>query len=528
MIEHLACSNRQLGVPQKENHQSNTCQWEPNMANTLPEYDQWDATEQAKLVREGKVSPAELLEAAIDRIESRNPSLNAVVLKLFERAQERVSTLPDGPFRGVPFLLKDLKAMLEGTPTSNSTLLMKNCLATASSVLVSRYEAAGMQILGKTNTPEFGIMGITEPALRGPCRNPWNHAHTPGGSSGGAASAVASRMVAVAHGGDGGGSIRIPASACGLFGLKPTRGRVSQAPFRGESWGGFVQEHVLARSVRDSAAILDISDAPVPGDPYWAPPKQRPWLEEVGAPVGKCKIAYTKDALYADSIDPECQKAVDDAVELLRELGHDVQEAKPAFDRESLVQAYFLTVASGVALFVEETAAMAGKKPNHRDFEPTTWVLAQIGWSYRASELEHARYVIQKQSRQVASFFEEYDLFLTSTLAAPPQPVGAFAPTAIQSIQLAVLRALPFKSLFSVVLETMGKTALSAVPNTQLFNQTGQPAMSVPLYWSEEGLPIGVQFAAKFGDEATLFRLAAQLEEARPWSNRPGWEQGFS
>ena len=253
----------------------------------IPEYDDLDAIGLAELVRSGALSAGEVLEAAIARCEARNPALNAVVLPLYERARRGVDKLPDGPLRGVPTLLKDLKIGLAGTPTSNSCALTKDKVYDRSSVLTERYEAAGMQIFGKTNTPQFGIMGVTESALRGPCRNPWNTDHSPGGSSGGAASAVAARIVPVAHGGDGGGSIRIPASACGIFGLKPTRGRVTQAPFAGDSWMGFVQEHMLTVSVRDSALLLDIADQPTPGEPYAATTKARPFLEEVGAPTGR-------------------------------------------------------------------------------------------------------------------------------------------------------------------------------------------------------------------------------------------------
>lgn len=493
----------------------------------FPEYDQLDAIALAELIRNGDVSPSEVLEAAIERIEARNPKLNAVVLPLFERAREHVDKLPDGPFRGVPFMLKDLKAALVGTPTSNSCKLQVNEQPTQNSHNVDRYLEAGLQIVGKTNTPEFGIMGITEPDLRGPCRNPWSLDHTPGGSSGGAASAVAARLVPVAHAGDGGGSIRIPASACGLFGLKPTRGRVSQAPFRGESWGGFVQEHIVSRSVRDSAAILDLTDSPVPGDPYWAPPKQRPWLEEVGADPGKLKIALYRDTLFAGTLHADCKDAVDDAAKLLTDLGHDVEEACPPFDRDELVRAYFIVVASGVANFVEDAARKAGKKPDHRDFEPRTWILAQVGWTFNAADLERARGDMQRNARKVAQFFEDYDLFVSSTHGVPPTRIGELDLTAGQRFQLGVLRNLPLRALLEKALDTMGNDALARTPNTQLFNQTGQPAMSVPLFWNQAGIPIGTQIAARFGDEATLFRIAAQLEEARPWANKPGWDKHF-
>ena len=486
----------------------------------FPEYESYDAVGLAELVRSGEISPAELLEAAIERIEARNPQLNAVVHKTFDRARKKVDSLADGPLRGVPFLVKDLKLQLAGTPTSNSCLLTKDRIAEQDSVLAERYEAAGLQILGKTNTPEFGIMGITEPALRGPCRNPWNTDHTPGGSSGGSASSVAARMVPIAHGGDGGGSIRIPASACGLFGLKPTRGRVTMAPFKGEAWGGFVQEHVLARSVRDSALLLDIADPATPGEPYVAPAKARPWAQEVGADPGKLRIAFSTEPLYAGAQHPDCTAAVESAVQLLGELGHEVVEARPDFHREELVRAYFLTVATGVATFVEDSAAYAGKKPNRKDFEAASWTLALLGWKTSAAELVNAQSVMHKAGRQLGAFHQDYDLFLTPTLGRPPARVGELAIQPNEIMQMQVLHRIPLGALLETALNKMGSGKLVYTPNTQLFNQTGQPAMSVPLHWNDAGLPIGVQFAAALGDEATLFRLAAQLEEARPWIDR--------
>lgn len=487
----------------------------------LPEYDDLDALGLAQRVRDKSLSPEELLDAATARIEARNPRLNAVVYTMFERARARVSKLPDGPLRGVPFLVKDLKLQIAGTPTTNSTRLSMTKLAAASSVLAERYEAAGLQIVGKTNTPEFGIMAITEPAVRGACRNPWDPEHTPGGSSGGSASAVAARMVPIAHGGDGGGSIRIPASACGLFGLKPTRGRVTMAPFAGEAWGGFVQEHVLARSVRDSAALLDIADPPTPGEPYGVPAKARPWLDEVSASPGKLRIAFTRGTLYAGETHPDCAAAVEDAVALLRDMGHEVVEATPAFPREDLVRAYFLTVATGVARFVETATQEAGKnKPQASDFEPATWLLSLIAWKTSAPQLLAAQQLMQRAAREVAAFFEQHDVFVTSTLARPPARIGELGLSRAERAQMGILTALPLHKLLDVALAKMGSGKLAYTPNTQLFNQTGQPAMSVPLFWNAEGLPIGTQFAARFGDEATLLRLAGALEKARPWAQR--------
>lgn len=490
----------------------------------FPEYDDLDATALAALVAEGEVSPRDLLEAAVERIDARNPRLNAVVTRLVDRARGRVDDLPDGPLKGVPFLVKDLKLQLEGTVTTNSSKLSATAVATRSSVLAERYEAAGLQILGKTNTPEFGIMGVTEPALRGPCRNPWNPEHTPGGSSGGSGAAVAARMVPVAHGGDGGGSIRIPASACGIFGLKPTRGRVTMAPFMGEAWGGFVQEHVLARSVRDSALLLDVVDAPTPGEPYAAPAKARPWVEEASAAPGKLRVAFSTDPLFAGEAHADGTAAVESAVALLEELGHEVVRGRPRFDREAMVRAYFINVAAGVAHFVDVTAAAAGRKPSAKDFEPSTWLLALIGWKSTAAELVGAQQAIQQNAREVAEFFEGHDVFVTPTLARPPARIGELTLSKGEGLQVELIRRLPLKPLLDVVMDKMGSGKLAYTPNTQLFNETGQPGMSVPLHWNAAGLPIGVQFVGRFGDEATLFQLAGQLEQARPWVERKGWQ----
>ena len=487
----------------------------------LPEYDQWDATEMAAKVRAGELSPAELTEAAIERIEARNPQLNCVVDKLYERARERADKLPDGPFKGVPMLLKDLKLQLKGTVTTNSTKLKANERATASSRTAERYEAAGLSVVGKSNTPEFGILGVTEPELRGPCRNPWSLDHTPGGSSGGSSSAIAARIVPVAHAGDGGGSIRIPASCTGLFGLKPTRGRVSQAPFRGHSWGGFVQEHTLTRTVRDSAAMLDIEDELTRGEPY-APPRKHveSWTSNLGQDPGRLRIGFCREALYAGTTHPECMAALDDAIALLQELGHEVVEAKPDYDREAMVLAYFRTVAAGTADFVTATSRAAGKSPSASDYEAPTWLLAQIGWATTAAEYVASEGVMHQACRSVASFFDDHDMFLTPTVAEPPLEIGALELTGSERTQLSLLRVLNLRPLLMQALQQLGTNALARTPNTQLFNQTGHPAMSVPLYWSKAGLPIGVQLAGRWAREDQLFQLAAQLERARPWAQK--------
>jgi len=487
---------------------------------SFAEYDDHDCIGLAELVRKGEVSPKELLESAIERVEERNPELNAVVHRMYERAWARVEDLPDGPLKGVPFMVKDLKLGIAGEPTSNSSKLTVDQTPTVNSVTFDRYEAAGLQTIGKTNTPEFGLMGITEPKLRGPCRNPWNTDHTPGGSSGGSSAAVAARIVPAAHSGDGGGSIRIPASATALFGLKPTRGRITMAPFAGEAWDGFVQEHVLCRSVRDSALLLDLTAIFTPGDPYAQPPKEGPWIDEVGKDPGKLKIGFCKETLYAGETHPDCLAAVEEAAKFLEGLGHEVVESTPPFPVEDMIRNYFLTVAAGLANFVEKAAAYAGKKPKAADFEPATWLFAQIGWKNSASELFMTQSKVHVAMREISAWFQEYDLFLSPTLARPPAKVGELYPSGGKETQLKVLGALPLKPLIDAALETLGKTTLAATPNTQLFNQTGQPACSVPWSWNADGLPIGIQLASRFGDEATLFRVSAQIEAERPWDHR--------
>jgi amidase len=324
----------------------------------------------------------------------------------------------------------------------------------------------------------------------------------------------------MAHGSDGGGSIRIPAACCGVFGLKPTRGRNPVGPDYGESWSGLSAEHVLTRSVRDSAALLDLVDGPTPGEPYARPPKARPFAEEVEVDPGRLRIAFTAAPLFAGEPHPDTTAAVADAAELLRSMGHDLVEARPDFPRAELVRAYFHIVASHTALAVEQAASRAGVVPRSRDFESKTWLMAQIGRKTPAPDLVASQRAIHRAARGIAGFFESYDLLLTPTLGEPPVRVGSLDLSLGQRSRLAVLRALDSRRLLDRALEELGTQALARTPNTQLFNQTGQPACSVPLHWNEAGLPIGVQLVAPFGDEATLFRVSARLEEARPWADR--------
>ncbi|WPB81466.1 amidase [Archangium violaceum] len=484
-------------------------------------YDALDATALAELVRKKELQPIELVEEAISRIEAVNPKLNAVVHKMYDQARKTAAgPLPQGPFSGVPFLVKDLDGYLANEPYAGGCRALVGFVPDHDAELMARFRRAGVVIVGKTATPELGILGVTETVLNGPTRNPWNPEHTPGGSSGGSAACVAARVVPMAHGGDGGGSIRIPASACGLFGLKPTRARNPLGPDSAEGWGGFVQQHVLTRSVRDSAAMLDATQGADLGAPYAAPPIARPFLQEVGTPPGRLRIAFSTGSLYGKHVHPDCKAAVQDAVKLCQELGHELVEDAPRFDREELVRSYLVNVAANTTVQMEEISQATGKPVTADDVEPSTWALVQLGSILTAADLQRARNVMHKAGRMMAAFHERYDLFLDATLAYPPVRIGELAPKPAELAAMAVLRKLPLKPVFLKLLDVLAGNSLERTPNTQLFNQTGQPAMSVPLFWNTAGLPVGVQFSARFGDEATLFRLASQLEQARPWAGR--------
>lgn len=455
-----------------------------------------DATAQAELVRAKEVKPIELVEDAIERIDHLNPTLNAVILQMYDYAREAAAgKLPNGPFAGVPFLLKDIFAFFAGHRIAHGSQLMQNFVPDHDSELVVRLKRAGLIILGRTNVPEFGILPTTEPHLYGPCKNPWDVTRTTGGSSGGSAAAVAAGMVPMAHANDGGGSIRIPASCCGVFGLKPTRARNPMGPDFGDILSGTVVEHAVTRSVRDSAALLDATAGPDVGDPYWAPPLTRPFLQEVGQDPGKLHIAYTTKPINDAPVHADCIRAVENTAKLCADLGHEVEEAAPAIFVEPLVNAFLVLYSAGCALSVK---LLGGS----RDLvEPLTWALHEMGNQHSATDYLVALQTLQAVSRQVANFFLKYDVLLTPTVLEPPVPLGTFDSPSDD----------PLAGLYR---------ATEFIGFTPLCNITGQPAMSVPLFWNEDNLPIGSHFIGRFGDEATLFRLAAQLEAARPWAEK--------
>ena len=486
------------------------------------DYNKYDGLGLAELVRKKKVSPGELVEEAISRIEAHNPKLNAVVYKLYDRARAAANgKLPDGPFKGVPFLIKDLHATLEGTPTSHGNRLWKNVTSTISTEMVKRWEASGVIILGRSNTPEFGLTPYTESDTLGPAHNPWDTSRTTGGSSGGSGAAVASRMVPIASAGDGGGSIRIPSSACGIFGLKPTRGRTPTGPVIGESWNGFDIEHVLTRSVRDSAAMLDATKGPDVGAPYIIP-DAGPFEKEVGKRVGKLKIAFTTKPMLGRNVHADCVKGVEETAALLKSLGHDVMEDAPAINAEEY-SLHFLTVVAGqMRADIEEAAEMAGKKVSLDDFDLTTFGTGLFGKIMKSSDYVRALRYLQARSRDIGRFFENYDVLLTPVLNQPPVKLGALKPSAGEQSQIKLIARTGATWVLEAmnVIKPIAAQTFEFIPWTPVFNVTGQPAMSVPLHWNEAGLPIGMHFVGKWGDEATLFRLAGQLEKEKPWFDK--------
>lgn len=468
---------------------------------TISDYSSYDGLGLAELVKKRDVTPVELAEAAIARIEAHNPTLNAVVLKLYELGRAMAKAPAQGPFHGVPFLLKDAFGDLAGTPTRDGSRFRSGEPAAHDSTLAARFKAAGVVILGKTNVPEYTLLPTTESALYGAACNPWNPAHSTGGSSGGAGSAVAAGMVPIAHANDSGGSIRIPASACGLVGLKPTRGRNPLGPDFGDVVAGLCSEHILSRSVRDSAAMLDCTQGEDIGDPYAAPPVERPYLDEVSRAPGKLRIAFSVSDTDGKKFHPDCVAGVQATVKLLGDLGHEIVEAAPPVASGEAAGLFMPMWAAYLAWDVDAESERRGRPPKDDELQGLTWGFYDIGKTITASQFLALREKAQAMSRRIALFMQTFDVWLTPTLATPPVRNGVLD----LSERDALTGFLPLADY---------------VPFTIIQNLTGQPAISLPLHWSTDGLPVGMMFSARFGDEATLFRLAAQLETAQPWTNK--------
>ncbi len=470
---------------------------------SLAEELRWlDATTLSEQIRQGELQAAEVVEAAITRIEQDNPALNAVVTTMFEEARTAVAEGVVGPLAGMPYLLKDLGVPYAGVRLTGGSKALQNYVPQIDNTFVKRVKAAGLVTVGKTNTPEFGLLPTTESDLLGACKNPWDLSRSSGGSSGGAAAAVAAGFVPVAHATDGGGSIRIPAASCGLFGLKPTRARTPQGPVNGDVMNGLSIGHCISRSVRDSAALLDLIAGPDLGDPYVAPAPERDYLEAVTQRPSKLRIAFTTQSMNGHPIDPDCQAAVLETAKLCEALGHEVVEAVPPIDVEQFTNAFTVMWAAGCAWSVKGITLLKGQeKPQPEEYEPLTWAMYEMGERFSAADYLLAVQSVQQMARTMAHFLNGFEAWLTPVTAEPPLPLGSFDPQ-------------PDNPLAGF------QRAVAYIPYTPIANATGQPAMSVPLYWNSDNLPIGSHFIGRFGDEFTLFQLATQLEEARPWAGK--------
>ena len=463
-------------------------------------YADLDATDLARLIAEGELSELEVLEEAIERAERVNPQLNALVYPWYDHAREQAAGgLPEGPLHGVPFLLKDLGTAYAGQMMSSGSRIYADDVAGHDHAMTARYKAAGLSIFGRSTSPEFGLTATTESLLHGKTRNPWNLEHTSGGSSGGASALVAAGVLPIANASDGGGSIRIPASCTGLFGLKPTRGRTPMGPDVGEGWAGMSTIHAVSKSVRDSALLLDCTAGPDVGAPYFAPPPERPWSDEAGRDPGKLRVGVVRAAFNEVEVHPDCLAAVEHAADLCRQLDLEVEDAALEIP-EQLRSSSVDIIRAATRVMVEDRAAALGREPNPEDVEPLTWRMIQADRSSGADYLRATR-AVHATGRIVAGWFAEYDVMLTPTMAHPPMEIGRLALDREDYME-------------------QGRDILQAVGFTATFNAAGNPAASVPLYWNEAGLPIGTQFAARYGDEATLIRLAGALEQLQPWAGR--------
>ena len=459
-----------------------------------------DATELANLVRSGQASPGELVDEAIARVERLDPTINAVIHERFDTARsEARGALPDGPFRGVPFLVKDLGCEMAGEPHTlgNRALRDAGVRAEQDSNLYRSIRGAGFVTLGRTNTPELGGTITTEPEAFGPSRNPWNPEHSTGGSSGGSAAAVAAGMVPMAHASDGGGSIRVPASECGLVGLKPSRGRISHGPQAGESWAGATTDGVVSRSVRDTAAMLDVISGRRTGDPYSAAPPTRPFADEVGVDPGQLRIGLAPSHAGVQT-DPECVAAVEAAGLLLEQLGHDVEVAQPdAFYDPEFPRHFVTIVAVATAVDFVNMGEAIGRPIEEGDVEASNWLMGSIGRSVSAADYIASLNWVHAWSRRLQAWWDDFDVLVSPVIAVPPPPIGWLSDP-----------------------EHGTERLTSILQFTAQFNVSGQPAVSLPLHWSNAALPVGVQFVGPIDDEAMLIRLAAQLETAAPWADR--------
>ncbi len=495
---------------------------------SFAEYDQFDGMGLARLVRDGEISGIELCEEAIRRAEALNPKLNAIITPLYDFAREAAGrSQSDAPFCGVPFLLKDAHHALKGFPMSSGSELLRNFVPQHDAEIVRRFKNAGLVILGKTNTPEFKLAYTTEPKAFGPTRNPWNLDYSAGGSSGGSAAAVAARIVPFASATDEGGSIRVPASYCGLFGLKPSRGRNPVGPDFDEEWDGMSTSHVITRSVRDSAAMLAAVSGPERGAPYGIFAPERPFIEEIHLEPGHLRIGYHTRSAYGKDVHPECIKAVDLACKLLESLGHDVEEIVPDYQEEDAALNWCIVMIGNLAARVNNLVQIYGHSTIRHKLELQNYALYSIGQRLKALDFVKAKRRWRQLGAIMDQMLSKYDMILIPTLGEPPVPVGSQEPGKADQRAMKLLSSWVGKMIlgnrkltYSILEELVYNTMKGQMPFTLIANITGQPAMSVPLHWTEDGLPCGIQFIGRLGDEAKLLRLAAQLEKAQPWFDR--------
>ncbi len=467
---------------------------------SIIDIEKYDGLGLASLVAKKKVKASELVEEAIARATRLNPKLNAVVFEDYERARKTArGKLPKGPFTGVPFFLKDIFAYAEGMPTRQASRMFAATPSDHDSLITQRFKRSGLIPLGKSNVPEFGLVPTTESKLYGPTHNPWDLTRSSGGSSGGSAALVAAGVVPLAHANDGGGSIRIPASCCGLVGLKPSRGRISFAPDLGQTVDGMATDLVVSRTVRDTAAALDAVGGAVQGDPYWSPPAPDSYLAAIKRKPKKLRVAFSTRKLDGNPLHPDCAAAAKNAAKLCEKLGHDVDEAAPDLDQALLIPAFLAIWNANLAAEVDTAALKYGTVPSEGSMEGLSWGVYQAGKAVSASEYLQAKGALNVATRQAAKFHETYDVWISATLGLPPVPLGTF--NMDETNPLAAFAPM-----------------IDYVPFTAMQNVTGQPAINVPLHWNKEGLPIGIQIVGRLGEEETLLRLAAQLENAAPWS----------
>lgn len=486
---------------------------------TFEEYRQYDALGLAELVKKGAITPSELIEIAIQRAEAINPLINAISYKMYDTARQMARSVErNAPFMGVPFLIKELGIHVKDTPQRRGSKGYENYKSQGDSFLTQQYRSAGFTFLGKSNTPEFGLTPYTEPQAFGATRNPWNTNRSAGGSSGGSGAGVAAGIVPIATASDGGGSIRIPASCNGLFGLKPSRGRVSLGPQSGEWWSGAVVEGCVSRSVRDSATFLDwVMSGNPPGELYLTAKPEKPYSEEWQIEPKQLKIGFSTKHTLGQTIDSECIKAVENTAKLLQSLGHEVEEVPLPYRKEDLTEVFLTMVVAECAADLEMMGEFLGRKVRPSDVETTTYALSLLGNAFSAKDFAFRKRQWNDLARRMGAFHEQYDLLLTPTVSMPPFEIGALQPTASEISAMKVINSLGLSSVLKTMIGPLAEKTFSYIPHTAITNMTGQPAMSVPLHWTPDNLPVGLMFVAALGREDLLFQLAGQLEKAQPW-----------